>query len=51
MEEFGILSSNQFARFSNESQTFRRRNLNGLHLNAAMVVTNNDTLAHLNDYK
>lgn len=29
----------------------RRRNLNGIELRASMVVTNNDSLNHLNDYR
>lgn len=29
----------------------RRRNLNGIELRASMVVTNNDSLNHLDDYQ
>lgn len=51
-ETFGNIESGQFIDYRSTSITSRRRqNLCGLHLKASMVVTNNDTLNHLTDYR
>lgn len=51
-EPFGNIESGQFTDYRSTSITSRRRqNLSGLHLKASMVVTNNDTMNHLTDYR
>lgn len=48
----GNITSGIFYDIRNTSITSRRRqNLQGILLRASMVVTNNDTLNHLTDYK
>lgn len=52
VENFGCISNGIFIDYRNISITSRRRsNLFGLHLNASMVITDNDTLNHLTDYR
>ena len=52
VENFGRILNGIFIDFRNTPITSRRRsNLFGLHLNASMVVTDNDTLNHLTDYR
>lgn len=51
-EQFGVIKNLEFIDYRSTSITSRRRqNLFGLHLRASMVVTNNDTLNHLSDYR
>lgn len=52
VEPFGDIQNGKFIDYRSTSITSRRRqNLFGLHLKASMVVTNNDTLNHLTDYR
>lgn len=52
VENFGRIVDDIFIDFRPTPITSRRRsNLFGLHLNASMVITDNDTLNHLTDYK
>lgn len=52
VEIFGEIRNGQFIDYrSNPITSRRRQNLFGLHLKASMVVTNNDTLNHLTDYR
>lgn len=52
LEHFGNIENGQFTDGRRIQITSRRRqNLLGLHLKASMVVTNNDTLNHLSDYR
>lgn len=52
VEQFGIIANGQLIDFRDKPVTSQRRqNLFGLTLTASMVVTNNDTLSHLTDYR
>lgn len=52
MEYIGRIDDNEFIDYRWTPITSRRRkNLYGLALRASMVVTNNDTLSHLTDYR
>lgn len=52
LEPFGNIVNGQFIDGRSIQITSRRRqNLRGLRLKASMVVTNNDTLNHLSDYR
>ncbi|XP_055315345.1 ionotropic receptor 75a-like [Sitodiplosis mosellana] len=52
VESFGNIENGQFIDYRSTQITSRRRqNLLGLQLRASMVVTNNDTLNHLSDYR
>ena len=56
----GQLIIEHFGNYRNESlsvertervTTLRRRNLQGVNLRATLVLTNNNSVQHLNDYK
>lgn len=52
LEMFGIYSGKKFHDYDRERTVVsRRKDLNGIELRASMVVTNNDTLNHLTDYR
>lgn len=52
MENVGRIVDNEFIDFrSTRIVSERRKNLLGMHFKASMVVTNNDTLNHLTDYR
>lgn len=52
LELFGIYSEQGFNAYDRDRTVVsRRKNLNGLELRACMVVTSNDTLNHLTDYR
>lgn len=52
IENFGQISNGVFIDQRITPITSRRRsNLFGLRLNASMVITDNDTLNHLTDYR
>lgn len=52
LELFGIYSGKHFHDYGRERTVVsRRKDLNGIELRACMVVTNNDTLNHLTDYR
>lgn len=52
LEPYGNIENGQFIDDRSVQITSRRRqNLLGLRLKASMVVTNNDTLNHLIDYR
>lgn len=52
VENFGRIANGVFIDFRKTPITSRRRsNLFGLRLNASMVITDNDTLNHLTDYR
>lgn len=52
IESFGTIGINHFIDLRSSSITSRRRiNLSGYNFKASMVITNNDTLNHLNDYR
>lgn len=52
LEPFGNIENGQFIDGRSKQITSQRRqNLLGLRLKASMVVTNNDTLNHLSDYR
>lgn len=52
VEQFGRISNGTFIDQRDTSITSRRRHdLFGLHLKASMVITDNDTLEHLTDYR
>lgn len=52
MEPFGNIRNGQFIDDRSTAIISRRRqNLFGLHLKASMVVTNNETMNHLTDYR
>lgn len=52
VEPFGTIGNNHFIDLRSTSITSRRRiNLSGYNFKASMVLTNNDTLNHLNDYR
>lgn len=51
-EQFGIIANHRFIDYRRIQVTSKRRqNLLGLNLKASMVITNNDTLEHLSDYR
>lgn len=51
-EEIGLIVENIFIDYRETAiASQRRQNLFGLNLNASMVVTNNETLLHLTDYR
>lgn len=51
-EQFGIILDDKLIDYRNQPITSqRRKNLFGLTLNASIVVTNNQTLNHLTDYR
>lgn len=52
VESFGRIANGVFIDFRKTPITSRRRsNLFGLRLNASMVITDNDTMNHLTDYR
>lgn len=52
VEQFGRISNGEFVDYRDTPITSRRRhNLFGLKLKASMVITDNDTLDHLTDYR
>lgn len=52
MENVGRIIDNEFIDLRwTPITSLRRKNLYGLDLRASMVVTNNDTLIHLTDYR
>lgn len=52
VHEYGSVSSNGFTKYRpDQTALSRRQSLNGIELKASMVVTNNDTLLHLTDYR
>lgn len=52
VENFGRITNGIFIDYRSTSITSRRRsNLFGLRLNASMVITDNDTMNHLTDYR
>lgn len=51
VELFGALVNNEFRDERKSTAVSRRKDLNGVRLRACMVVTNNDTLNHLDDYR
>lgn len=52
VENFGRITNDVFIDYRDTPITSRRRsNLCGLKLNASMVITDNDTLNHLTDYR
>lgn len=51
-EQFGLIDNNKFIDQRTTPVTSRRRqNLQQTQLKASMVITNNETLKHLNDYR
>lgn len=46
----GTYQDGQYIRNNQMNIVSRRKNLSGLKLRASLVVTNNDTLNHLDDY-
>lgn len=51
VELFGALVNYEFRDERKSTAVSRRKDLNGVRLRACMVVTNNDTLNHLDDYR
>lgn len=52
IEMFGIIANDSFIDQRVTSITSRRRqDLRGIKIEASMVITNNDTLNHLTDYR
>lgn len=51
-ESFGFIRNDQFIDSRSSTITSRRRiNLHGFNFRASMVITSNDTLNHLTDYR
>lgn len=52
VESVGIIEKDRFIDYRETKVISRRRqNLRGINLKASIVITNNDTLNHLNDYR
>lgn len=51
VELFGSFANNNYRDERENTPVSRRKDLNGIRLRACMVVTNNDTLNHLDDYR